>query len=88
MEVFISNLSYISTIIGLAVIGMVLYCSACMLLSKIKSIINRQSKIRCLCKHKYEFKWRWFNQENSEYTYRCVKCGKILKINVINETEK
>ena len=88
MEIFRSILLYISTGIGLAVIGMVLYWLVCMLLSKIKSIINRQSKIRCLCKHKYEFKWRWFNQEDSEYTYRCVKCGKILKINVINEAEK
>lgn len=88
METFVSFIEGFLLIIGMGTTALVSYFLFEALCLKIKSIMNRQSKIRCLCKHKYEFKWRWFNQEDSEYTYRCVKCGKILKINVINEAEK
>ena len=48
---------------------------------KLKQIMKRQSKIRCLCDHRYEFKTKWHNSSWDYYEceYRCRKCGKILK---------
>lgn len=61
------------------------------IIPKIKDIMNRQSKIRCLCKHEYVLKRKWIGWGNDydEYVFVCRKCGKKKSISVYeNEVNK
>ena len=87
-EVFIEILKSILMIFGGFTLAMILYYLICELKQKIKKIMHRQSKIRCLCKHEYILKWRWYyGMDLDEYCYLCRKCGKRLDIKVAKEEE-
>lgn len=61
------------------------------IIPKIKDIMNRQNKIRCLCKHEYVLKRKWIGWGNDydEYVFVCRKCGKKKSISVYeNEVNK
>lgn len=60
------------------------------IIPKIKKIMNRQSKIRCLCKHEYTLKCRWLKgvtRDYDEYIFICRKCEKEKSINVYENEE-
>lgn len=84
MEKFIEILSWWLVSVGIA--GTLIICVVLIdaIYFKIKKIIKRQSKIRCLCQHRYNFDREWFFKDYTEQCYHCEKCGKILKINVVD----
>ena len=86
-EVMIDVLSKILMLFGAVFVAFVSYALYCELGEKVKQVMNRQSKIRCLCKHEYKRKYIWIvsSKDYREYVLCCRKCGKILKINVVEE---
>lgn len=84
IEIFGNILMSIGCVVVCFVVCFALYGLICGLKIKIKKILQRQSKIRCLCKHEYTLKWHWHYQEDlEEYCYICRKCGKGLRIKVV-----
>ena len=53
--------------------------------NKIKDIMHRQSKIRCLCKHEYTKDWTFTVGSYTEYTLKCRKCGKTKEITIYDD---
>lgn len=49
---------------------------------KIRQVMNRQSKIRCLCKHEYVAVSEWNYPLRRCYKLKCRKCGKEKKITI------
>lgn len=82
-EVMIDVLSNALMLCGAVFVAFVSYALYCNLCEKIKQVMNRQSKIRCLCKHEYELRWDvYYGRDLDEYCYVCRKCNKVLKIKV------
>lgn len=79
----------------LAVIGFIMTSFFCAfeLVPKMKEFMNRQCKIRCLCRHEYVKKATWTHIEHAfskdgvyrEYDLQCRKCGKKKTINIYEE---
>ena len=51
---------------------------------KIRQVMRRQSKIRCLCKHEYVAVNEWEYPLKRCYELKCRKCGKEMKITILN----
>lgn len=87
-EVIIDVLSKILMGFGAVFVSFISYYLYCELKEKIKQFMKRQSKIRCLCEHEYEFKWHmYYGRDLDEYCYVCRKCNKVLKFKVADESE-
>jgi hypothetical protein len=84
-EVIIDVLSKIAMALGFSFIFMLIYEAFSALKRKIKEIMKRQNKIKCLCQHEYEqkFAWRIGVTDYKEVEFKCRKCGKILKVNIV-----
>lgn len=52
-----------------------------------KRVYKKQKKIKCLCKHEYIEKFRWFNEKITDITLICRKCGKEKKIRIWKDRE-
>lgn len=75
MEIFAS--------IGGVTVALLLSCIIVdVIIPKIKQVMHRQSKIRCLCKHEYVCTSKFVYGEESEYRLICRKCGKKKKISI------
>lgn len=84
LKIFFSILSFLGAI-SLAFI--MFYVSEAIGV-KIKEIKKRQSKIRCLCEHEYEFHCKfYYGRDLDEYCYVCRKCNKVLKFKVADKSE-
>lgn len=66
----------ILALIGGAVVLTILAILADITKRKLKEVMNRQSKIRCLCKHKFVIDYAWESVEFIDYSTKCKKCGK------------
>ena len=81
-------LNIITTILGaITLVGLLAYF-AIWAYGELKDIKNRQSKIRCLCKHEYVKDWIWPINIYTEYGLVCRKCGKKKKITIYNDEAK
>lgn len=49
---------------------------------KIRQVMRRQSKIRCLCKHEYVAVNEWDYPLRRCYELKCRKCGKEKEITI------
>lgn len=49
---------------------------------KIRQVMHRQSKIRCLCRHEYVAVNEWDYPLRRCYELKCRKCGKEKKITI------
>lgn len=58
------------------------------LITKIRNIMVRQCKIKCLCKHEWMIDFKLYTGSHVDYTFKCEKCGKILKVNNIITEKK
>lgn len=47
-----------------------------------RDYLKGKLKIKWLCKHEYIETFIWWDDEYTEHTYQCRKCGKILEVNV------
>lgn len=74
--------------VGFTVFAVYIIISKIMI-PKIKDIMSRQSKIRCLCKHEYVLKSKWigWGRDYDEYVFICRKCGKKKSIDVYGNEE-
>lgn len=82
MELFLQILEVILMILGSATAMVLLVIGIDNLTYKIKKIMERQCKIRCLCKHEYIIDAKWLCWGFIEHVFKCRKCGKVLRINV------
>lgn len=88
MRIILELIEIIWLIVGCAVTMSMIYFAIDNITNKIKHFMKRQNKIRCLCHHEYIVDWAWGNEDYKEYRYRCRKCGRILKINVVGGERK
>ena len=87
-EVFVEILKNVLMILGGVTVAFISYYIFQELKEKIKRVMRRQSKIRCLCKHEYVFEWVfYYGRDLKELSYKCRKCGKVLRINVVEDKE-
>jgi hypothetical protein len=87
-EVIIDVVSNFLMMLGAVVVAFGSYGLYCVLKLKIKQAMQRQSKIRCLCEHEYEFQWHiYYGRDLDEYCYVCRKCNKVLKFKVADKSE-
>lgn len=89
-EVIVDVVSKFLMLFGAVFVAFISYALYCELSEKVKQVMRRQGKIRFLCKHEYKRKYVWSvsSKDYVEYVLCCRKCGKILKINVVEEMEK
>lgn len=50
-----------------------------------KRILNKQTKIKCLCKHEYEPFYAFYAVKGVEYAFKCRKCGKEVHIQTLTD---
>lgn len=80
---------YVFMILGAVMFVLILSAVTDELADRIKRIMARQNKIRCLCKHEYLLDWKWKGfKEIEKCRYRCRKCGKKLEIKVVKAEEQ
>ena len=78
-----SNLILLFAAIGFFVVGM-LICAfiSNVVVPKVKRVMHRQSKIRCLCRHEYVAVNEREYPLKLCYELKCRKCGKEMKITI------
>lgn len=69
-------------ICGIFFIVFMIYIIVIITLSYIKRILNKQTKIKCLCKHEYE-QYGAFYFKGIEYEFKCRKCGKKISVQTV-----
>lgn len=75
---------YVLMTLGAVAFALILSAVTDVLADRIKRIMARQSKIRCLCKHEYLLDWKFEGRKGiEECEYRCRKCGKKLEIKIV-----
>lgn len=84
MQLFLQILEVILMILGSSTAFIMLYIGLDVLFDKIKNFMNRQCKIRYLCKHEYIIDAKWLGCGFIEHVFKCRKCGKVLRINVFD----
>ena len=82
MELFFQILEVVVMILGSTTAIFLLVIGINSLTDKIKKIMERQCKIRCLCKHEYIIDAKWLGWRFTEHVFKCRKCGKVFRINV------
>lgn len=55
---------------------------------KVREILNRQSKIRCLCKHKFKTQYEFDRYDYIEFYTKCKKCGKDKYFKIYKKEEQ
>lgn len=85
MEIALKIFEVIVMLLGCCAFMTLVYISILALVDKIEQVMKRQNKIRCLCKHEYEQMSAWYipNEDYKECKFRCRKCGKVIKLNVV-----
>lgn len=78
-----SNIVLLFAAIGFFVVGM-LVCAIIsnVVVPKVKQVMRRQSKIRCLCKHEYVVTFKTCGSGRYWYYLVCRKCGKEKEITI------
>ena len=66
----------ILSIIGAVTLALILASIMDDIKDKIKEVMNRQSKIRCLCKHKFVSVYEFEGYDYIDFDTKCKKCGK------------
>ena len=80
-----NNIILLFAAIGFFVVGMLVYgIISNVIIPKIRRVMHRQSKIRCLCKHEYVAVNEWEYPLKRCYELKCRKCGKEMKITILN----
>ena len=75
----------IFTVVGMITVAFVIICLSIELEEKFKSWRRNGCKIKCLCKHEYDFEF--VNQLRRDALLKCRKCGKKKRIkNLSHET--
>lgn len=84
MQLFLNIIEVALMILGCSTAVVLLAIGIDELTDKIKKIMARQCKIRCLCKHEYILDFKWFGLGYVKHEFKCKKCGKVLRINVFD----
>lgn len=71
---------------ALTICGIVFLLTA-YLVDYIRKVMAGQTKIKCLCKHEYEPHSAWHMFYNSEYKFKCRKCGKVILVKTVSDSE-
>lgn len=75
----------VAIVLGYIVLVCVVAVSVCYLIHYAGKIINKQTKIKCLCKHEYNISFVWMGEERNQYELKCRKCGKEKVIRIYKD---
>ena len=73
--------------IGLSMICLFIFTCCWGLLSWLKKVLMKQTKIKCICRHEYEVEFitNYNSSKRREYDLKCRKCGKTKRIRIYDK---
>lgn len=74
--------------IGLFIILLLLAGLLNKIIDKVREILNRKSKIRCLCKHEFKTRYEFDRYDYIEFYTKCKKCGKDKYFKIYKKEEQ
>jgi hypothetical protein len=87
MSLFVEILTIIVNTIGTVTLACFLTVLVALLVEKLKEIMSKQCKIKCLCKHVYTQNCKFQIGADTIYKFVCRKCGKVTIIKTCEEEE-
>ncbi len=67
-------------------ITLVLAFVSIVLITYVKRVLRKQTKIKCLCHHEYE-PHSAFYFGGIEYEFKCRKCGKVISVKTVTDDQ-
>ena len=79
---FIETYNTIIEVLGIATFFFIVIWASVCLCHYVIQLLNKQKKIKCLCKHEFEVEFITDYTKKRVYDLKCRKCGKTKSVTV------
>lgn len=71
--------------LGFAVIAIIIFLYVMWFFTWLTKVLKKQTKIKCLCHHEYELKYKFEYKFKTEYELKCRKCGRTKSMTIYHK---